>query len=268
MIVRLLGTGAAEGIPAFYSDSRVSRHAREHGGRDVRTRASALVDGHIKIDLPPDTLMQLQRDRLDARDWSALIFTHSHDDHFAYPELQYSVWPFNDMEYTDFTIYGNGFIVEEIEGYYPDWPMEVVLARSFEPFQHADYKITPLHANHLDDEDSHNLLIENEGRSLLYATDTGVWGEDTWSYLDGRTLDLLILECTKGFVQDDYEGHLAIEDFKKVIQRLRDQGTLTPSSRVVSTHHSHNGDATHAELEESLTPDGVIVGYDGMEIEV
>lgn len=268
MIVRLMGTGAAEGIPAFYSDSRVSRYARKHRGRDVRTRAGALVDGHIKIDLPPDTLMQMQRDGLDARDWSALVFTHGHDDHFAYRELQYCLWPFNDFEYADFTIYGNEFIAEELADCYPDWPFEVVTTCSFQPVRHADYTITPLHANHLDDEDCQNLLFENDGKSFLYATDTGVWEEKTWSFLSRCKLDLLVLECTKGFVQDDYEGHLAVDDFKTVLKRLRVQGTLTASSLVVTTHHSHNGDATYAELEEAFKGDGVAVGYDGMEISV
>ena len=268
MNVHLLGTGAAEGIPAFHSDSRVSRYARKHRGRDIRTRAGALLDGHIKIDLPPDTLAQLQRDGLNARDWSALIFTHGHDDHFAYRELQYCLWPFNDMEYMDFTIYGNEFIVEELQDCYPDWPIEIVPTRSFESFDHAGYHVTPLRANHLDDEDCQNLLFERGGTSFLYATDTGLWQEDTWDFLRDRGLDLLVLERTKGFVKDDYEGHLAVVDFKAVVKRLREQGGLTDSSVIVTTHHSHNGDATHSELEKALKDDGVIVGYDGMQISV
>jgi phosphoribosyl 1,2-cyclic phosphate phosphodiesterase len=268
MIVRLMGTGAAEGIPAFYSDSRVSRYARKHGGRDVRTRAGALLDGQIKIDLPPDTLMQLQRDGLDAMDWSALVFTHGHDDHFALRELQYCLWPFNDFEYAGFTIYGNEFVTQELADCYPDWPFEVVTTVSFQPIRHAGYTMTPLQANHLEDEDCHNLLFETCGKSFLYATDTGVWKEPTWAFLDGRKLDLLVLECTKGLTGDPYEGHLGVADFKAVVKRLREMGTLSSASLVVSTHHSHNGDATHAELEAAFKDDGVIVGYDGLEISV
>ncbi len=268
MKVRLLGTGAAEGIPAFWSDTRVSENARKVGGKEIRSRACALIDGHIKIDLPPDTLMQVNKYGLDARDWSAIMFTHSHDDHFSYPELQYSLFPFNENEYLPFTVYGNEYICETIAEYYVDWPMELVVTHSFEPFQHCEYTITPIHANHLSDEDSHNLLLERDGKSLLYATDTGVWMDDTWEFLKTRKLDALVLECTKGFVEDDYPGHLSIEDFLMVIDRLRSQGTLSPSSKVISTHHSHNGNATHAELVETLKPFGVVVGFDGLEIEV
>ena len=49
----------------------------------MRTRAAALIDGCIKIDLGPDTLTQVHRDQLDARDWCGLVFTHGHDDHIA-----------------------------------------------------------------------------------------------------------------------------------------------------------------------------------------
>src|SRR5690606_11830913 len=83
MNIRLLGTGGADGVPALYSDSRVSLYAREHGGKDIRSRAAALIDGVLKIDLGPDTWSQLTREGLDARDWTALLFTRSDADHFA-----------------------------------------------------------------------------------------------------------------------------------------------------------------------------------------
>jgi phosphoribosyl 1,2-cyclic phosphate phosphodiesterase len=268
MIIRLLGTGAAEGIPAFCSGTRVSEYARQVRGREIRSRACALVDGHIKIDLPPDTLMQLQRDGLDASDWSGVVFTHSHDDHFAYAELQYALWPFNENAYVPFTVYGNDNIIQEVENYYPDWPIELVTTHSFEPFQHCEYTITPIRANHLDDEDSQNFIFERDGKSILYATDTGIWQDESWEYLASVKLDALILECTKGFSEDSYTGHLSIKDFIKVTERLRKQGTLAETSMVVTTHHSHNGDATHEDLLKALTPRGVVVGYDGLEIEI
>jgi hypothetical protein len=49
---------------------------------------------------------------------------------------------------------------------------------------------------------------------------------------------------------------------------MRSQGSLKPSAKIVTTHHSHYGDATHAELEALLNPHGIDVGYDGMEFEI
>jgi phosphoribosyl 1,2-cyclic phosphate phosphodiesterase len=238
------------------------------GGREIRSRASAIVDDGLKIDLPPDTFWQLTRDGLDARDWTALIFTHSHEDHFAVGELQYGMYPFNEREFLGYVIYGNAAIGDGVSSHYPDWPIEFVLTRSFEPFCHLAYEITPIEANHKNDEDSQNLVFSSGGRTAIYATDTGIWPEVTWEYLSGIRADALVIECTDGIVEGGYEGHLSLSRLKMVVERLRRQGTLGSGSRVVTTHHSHQGDATHEELVALLRPDGIEVGYDGLVVEV
>jgi phosphoribosyl 1,2-cyclic phosphate phosphodiesterase len=268
MTIRLLGTGAAEGIPAFLSGTRVSEYARTHGGKDIRTRCAALIDGSLKIDLPPDTLHHIHRDRLDARDWTCLVFTHSHDDHFAIQELQYALYPFSNLEYLCWTIYGNAAVCSKIATAYPNWPMDVVEIRSFEPFSHGPYLVTPVKANHQEDEESLNLVIERDGKALIYATDTGVWAEETWEYLKRFRADALVIECTEGLASTAYWGHLDVPETIQVVERLRRDGILKDGSIVTTTHHSHNGPATHAELEAALNPHGILVGYDGMEFEV
>lgn len=267
MVIKLLGTGGADGIPAFYSNSRVSQYARQHGGKDVRSRTAAVVDKHLKIDLGPDTWRQLEREGLDARDWTAILFTHSDADHLSLDELQYAVHPFNDFEYVGFQIYANQKICRQIIERYPDWPFEVFMTRSFEPFEHGGYTITPIKARHKEDEDAHNLLVDNGQQRLLYASDTGIYEDETFEYLCDRHLDCLIIECTDGLDQSSYWGHLDVKELLQVIERLAGQGTVDSKTVICTTHHSHNGDATHAELEDALTPHGIQVGYDGLEIE-
>jgi phosphoribosyl 1,2-cyclic phosphate phosphodiesterase len=266
MEIRLLGTGAAEGIPAFYSASRVSMYAREHGGKDVRTRCSALVDGGLKIDLPPDTVCQLQREKLDARDWSGLLFTHGDDDHFAPRELQYGLYPFNEMDHLGFVIYGNDKIVDRVEKLYPDWPIEIYQIAAFQPFQHCEFTITPIQAHHNEKEQCLNHIIQRGGKTLLYATDTGVWREPTWEFLGDFRLDCLVIECTEGLANTGYEGHLDLPECLEVIDRLRTMGVLGAGSRVVTTHHSHLGEATFEELQKVLCPHAIEAGFDGMTV--
>jgi len=268
MKIRLLGTGAADGIPGWYSDSEVSAYARSHGGKDVRTRSGALVDGHLKIDLPPDTAWQMVRDRLDGRDWTGLVFTHSHDDHLAVDEIQYGLYPFNDREYLGYPVYGNAAVCARIAERYPQWPIELVETRSFEPFHHLGYEIVPFPAMHGEHEDSHNLLIRDGERSLAYATDTGIWAESTWEFLRNQRLDLMVIECTEGVRSTGYHGHLDVEECRDVVRRLRSQGTLGRETRVVTTHHSHLGGATHEQLSALLGEDDIFVGYDGLEIDL
>ncbi len=266
MLIRLLGTGAAEGIPAFYSDTRVSCVARKEGGREVRTRASALIDGCVKIDLGPDTLAQIQRDRLDARDWCGLVYTHSHDDHFSPAEIQYFLHPFSSSEHMPFPIFANESILVRIREAYPDWPMELVTTRSFESVKLADYLVTPVHAYHLLEEDSHNLIFERGGDKLLYGTDTGVWRDDTWEFLSGAAIDLFVVECTNGKIESDYFGHMGIPLVLDALERMHHIGALKSDAKVVTTHHSHNGDMTYGELVTALEPHGIVVGYDGLEM--
>lgn len=268
MQIRLIGTGSADGIPAFFSNSEVSQYAREHGGKDVRTRCAALIDGTIKIDLPPETFMQCVQQGLDPQDWSALVFTHSHEDHCAISELQYGLIPFTEREFLEYPIYCNGEIKRLIRDRYPKWPLEVVETKSFCSFHHEGYNITPFAANHKEDEDSQNLIFQRDGKTLIYATDTGVWEEPSWAFLKGFVVDCLVIECTDGFHPSGYHGHLAIESCVSVIERLRSQGTLRADSRVITTHHAHTGGANHQQLVDALKPHGMEPGFDGMLIDV
>ena len=263
----LLGTGAADGIPAFYSGTRVSRHAREHRGKDVRSRCAAIVDDVLKIDLGPDTWYQLAREGHDARDWIAVLITHSDDDHFSIDELQYAVFPFNVMEFFGFPIYANQHVCRRIIERYPDWPFEVTVTKSFQPVEVAEYKVTPIEANHKRDEDSHNFIIEDGRSTFLYGTDTGYWFDTTWDYLKGIQLDCMVLECSEGFNPTPYNGHLDANEFLAVVDRLRRMGTIHDKTRIVTTHHSHNGEGTHQELSEFFSPHGIEVGYDGLTLE-
>lgn len=269
MKIRLLGTGAADGIPAFHGDCRVCRHAREHGGKNIRSRSAAVIDNVLKIDLPPDTLMQMHQSGTNARDWTGLVFTHSDEDHFAVDQLQYALHPFTDMDHMGFTIYANSTVTGQIWARYPDWPLEVKTTRSFCSFHHGEFLVTPIRAMHGgEEEDAHNLIIERGGKTFLYATDTGIWPDETWFRLRDYTLDAMVIECTNGFVPTEYNGHLDLKTCVEVVERLRRQGTLAEGARVVTTHHSHRANATHEELEAALLPHGMEPGYDGLVFEV
>lgn len=268
MIVKLLGTGAADGIPAMFGDCRLSRIAREIGGKDFRTRSGALINGDLKLDFPPDTFTQMQREGLSANEWSGLAFTHADADHFAVKELQYALYPFTQHLMAPFAIFANQNIIDEIVFHYPDWPFELHLTESFLPYQHAAYTITPIRANHSRGEDCHNLIVSDESATLLYGTDTGLWEEPTWEFLQGCKLDGLVIECTNGRINSDYWGHLNLETCVWTTNELRSRGILREGAMVVTTHHSVKGDMTHEELEEALAPHGIEPGYDGMEFEV
>lgn len=269
MRITFTGTGAANGIPGYFQSDRVSEHARRHKGKDVRYRAGAAIDGVLKIDWGPDTFACCDRLGLRASEWTHVFFTHSHDDHYAPREFQYLFPPFLPLEHTKPLIYGNAAIVDGFIGQFDhSKELERFLMRSFVSIDVEDYRVTPLRAYHKLDEDSLNLIFECDGRSILYGTDTGIYQEETWEFLTGRKLDCVILDCTDGMVPSEYWGHLSCEQVLIVADRMRAIGAVHERTIFCSTHHGSGGDATHEELERFFAPHGVVVGYDGLTLEV
>jgi len=130
------------------------------------------------------------------------------------------------------------------------------------------FRVTPIAAHHDPDQTCFNFLIERNGKTLLYATDTGWYDEPTWEFLKSARLDALIIECTKGKTNGGYDGHLSASQVIAVKDKLASDGALLPGARVVTTHHSHMGELLHEELETVLNPHGIEVGFDGMVVEV
>ena len=54
MYITYQGTAAAEGVPAVFCDCEHCRYARAAGGKEIRMRSGALIDGKLKIDFGPD----------------------------------------------------------------------------------------------------------------------------------------------------------------------------------------------------------------------
>lgn len=268
MNVRLLGTGAADGIPGLFADNRVSRYARDHGGKDVRTRTSALIDDHILLDMGPDVWPQLQRENISGRDLTALFFTHGHDDHFAVNEIQYALFPFVPDQFLSFTIYANPQVSRRIRERYPEWPIELHEVLPYQTFPFMDYTVTTVEANHKEDEQALNYIFERGGRTFLYATDTGIWPEATFKFMKTQRVDVCVIECTDGFHKTPYFGHLDIAQCVQMVRWMRQYEVLRPDARVITTHHSHEGDATHNELIEALAPYGITPGFDGLQFDI
>ena len=268
MKIQLLGTGAAEGIPALYQDSAVSRYARKHGGKDLRSPAAAVIDDLVKVDFGPDTYAQAAREQLNPADWQSLFFTHSDDDHLCASELQYCMFPFTEHEFCPFPIFGNEVVIAEIQRRYPEWPFELITTRSFESVKWQDYTITPIKAYHKSDEDAQNLIFDDGKVKFLYGTDTGIWEDPTWEYLSGVQLDGMVLECTDGFRKGAYFGHLCLSECVMIVEKLREAGILKKDAVVATTHHSHLGEATHGQLEDALRPHGIEPGFDGMVLRI
>ena len=275
MRVLFLGTGSAEGLPALFCACGVCREARRRGGPDRRTRASVLIDDTIKIDLPPDTLAHVQRYDLDLSRLQHLLFTHSHDDHFAVRELQYlspNFAPERGNGGGPLNIWGTHDLIKrmlpELEHFFEAAPLRFCPVQPFSPVCVGHVRVTPITARHKPDELCLNYLIDpGEDRApLLYASDTGWYDETTWEFLEGRPIGAVIVECGRGIAQNGYEGHLNAEQVRRFKQRLVRTGGLAPDAPFYVTHIAHTGLLLHDELTQWFAPDGISVAYDGLEL--
>lgn len=264
MQIKLTGTGGADGVPSFFANSRVSEYARKHKGKNTRTRASAVVDNILRIDFGPDTFAQCCIHDVNPKDWAAILYTHSHADHYAPKELMYFFPPFVPLEEKRPAVYGNETVITGFEDAFDEAEhLQKHIIKSFETFSVQNYHITPIHAYHKLDEDSLNFIIENQS-TLLYAVDTGFYEPHTWDFINGRHFDCVVVECTNGFSPAEYWGHLGCEEVIRFVSKLRALNCINNSSLIVTSHHAHDGDATHEELENFFKPHNIHVGYDGL----
>jgi len=272
MKIEILGTAASEGIPALYCECEICRQAAARGGKNIRTRTSLMIGEKHKVDLPPDTFLHSLRRKKPFCKLEHLFITHSHPDHF-YPEsLRLRVEPFAYIESPrPLHIYGTetiGDLIEEALG--PPLPEGLVFheVELFHPFETADIDVIPVKASHKTDELCLNYVFMSHGKGFLQAFDTGWYEEDTWNALRGLLLDVAIIECTAGKLDEPPTAHLGVEPLIKMKEKLIEERALRPNARVIATHFCHIGGLLHEQLEEALSPAGIEAAYDGMVVEI
>ena len=283
MKIKYYGTAAAEAVPAFFCSCPICEKSRAVGGRNVRTRSQAAINDELLIDFPADTYLHIMNYGLDLRDMKALLITHGHDDHIYGYDLMYRISP----AYAQFPDDGHGKVPLDIyatkksskemmsilkkQRVFRRDPtaLKVNIIKKFVPFEAAGYKVHPLHANHAPKLDSLIYIIEKDGKSILYAHDTGVFTDDTWEYIESSSIkfDFVSLDCTCTDREKIKGTHMSLGGCVLVKQRLLQNGHADANTIFCLNHFSHNGGYTYDELVPIAQEKGFIVSYDGMEVE-
>lgn len=275
MDLQILGTAAAEGWPAVSCDCTNCRKARLLGGKNYRTRSSAMVDTIFKIDWPPDTLHHVHTHHLELHRVQHLIITHGHVDHLYITDLMTRFAPWGHMPESDprLDIWGPSHVIDKlgtvISQSLPDDqdnPYHLHSVQAFGEYELGDATLIPLPADH--SPGSLVYLFSRNDRALLYGHDSGYFPEEAWDYLKRVHLDAVLLDCTNGQLPLPDRFHMGVQGAIKTKRHMQEIGCLNPGCRVLVTHFSHNGGLLHHELEARLWGEGIEVAYDGMNVSV
>ena len=273
MLFKYLGTAAAEGFPALFCNCDACKRALNAGGRNIRGRSAALLDGHILIDFPADMLAYKIRYNLDLINIKYILFTHSHIDHLAANELcYYHHWYSNrDTSGSGITIFGNAKVLQLIQDAYKfdtgsmNDSITLCQIELFKKIELGEIIFTPLAAKHDSKEECAIYLIETNESKLLYANDSGPLPDTTYNFLKGTRLDFVSLDCTCGKISAD-GGHMGFPENLLTKNRLIEQGSADNTTTFISHHFSHNGLVTYDDFSGLAAGSGFISSWDGMEL--
>jgi phosphoribosyl 1,2-cyclic phosphate phosphodiesterase len=267
-----LGTASCEGIPALFCNCPRCAAARALGGKNIRTRAQAMIDDDILIDLPPDTLYHFHQNGIEGHKIKHLLVTHSHSDHLTPKEL-HNRGPrrCDNMDAQVLHVWCSKGSYDAITAAAPceDY-VKIHLVKPFEPFTVGNYQVTALPANHHNGDEAVIYLIEGE-KTLLYALDSGYFFDEVFDYLTAKNikLDFTVLDCS--LVEREWPhiiGHMGVHRIRLLTEKLRALGVATEQTVHSISHFSHNGKALHSDIEALVKEDGYLVSYDGCAVDL
>ena len=282
MEILYMGTAAEERIPAMFCHCELCQKALKLGGKDIRTRAQALIDGKLLVDFGSDTYDHFIREKRTLWDIQNILLTHSHPDHLTLEVFSSRCHWMSaaTTKYDRINLYTSAGVIETIwrvveargmgkeliEKYWNFIPMHY-----FEPVEIDGYTVTPLPARHAVPEQAFIFLIEKDGKSIFYGNDTGTFGTEVeeWLAQNGKRIDLLSLDCTKGDIETPYYGHMSMAAGRAIADRFLAKGVIDENTMLYFTHFSHGCKMTHEELEQTARDKyGFKITYDGFRLDV
>ena len=275
MKLKYYGTAAAEGVPALYCKCDVCKYSKKAGGKNIRTRSQALVNGRLLIDMPPDTLYHCLTLDLPLEDIEYVLITHKHSDHLHTPTINMRSSGYVQHEIPPINIYGS---MPTIDLIFDDLRKGGVQKRGvwnlneIAPYEKKfidTFEIVAYKANH--DFATYPYLYEifDGKKRMLYGHDTGVFLDETWTYLENNKpyFNLISLDCTMGIASSSGHHHMNVDNCVETKKHLIELGCADDNTIFVLHHFSHNGKVSYDEMVNIANKEGFIVSYDGMEIE-
>lgn len=260
------------------------------GGRNIRRTSSIHFAENCLIDFPTEIFSQAERFGIDLIQSRLLLVTHSHEDHF-YPHFMH--WRYRAKEAEKMTeverflkgmprqqdlpvlhIFGNSSTYNRLISNLDNVPIEdcaieFTIPELYREYECGGVRFIPMAASHIDRGSELGLIyiVEAEGKTFLYATDSGPYTEKTRECIAAHKYDAVIMEQTFGYAKKgnfhmDWKHAMEAADF------FERKNVWKNSPRIYWTHMSPHRTPPHEDLEKLLTDTDILPAYDGMKIEL
>ncbi len=247
----LLGTGTSQGIPVIGCDCPV---CSSDDPRDHRLRTSALLSWqniNILVDAGPDLRQQMLRARV--RHLDAILLTHEHNDHVIGLD---DVRPFNFRSGRPIAVYAQPRVAEAVRSRFayvfdspgPGLPrIELNTIEADSLLELGNLHIQPVGIWH-----GHLPILGFRFGPLTYLTDVKAIPPDQLQKVKGTRY--LVISALR---RRPHPTHLTLEEALALVHKIAPEHAWL-------THISHElGLAREVSAE---LPNGVSLGYDGLEI--
>ena len=251
--ITFLGTGTSSGVPMIGCSCKVCVSTNK---KDNRLRSSILVQSattSFVIDTTPDFRYQMLRANVQQLD--AVLFTHPHKDHIAGLD---DVRAYNFFNHKPMELYANSLTEEAIkrefayafsDKKYPGIPNLNINTIDNNPFYIGDVFIQPILVWHI----KMPVLGFRMG-DFTYITDANKIEADELKKIIGSKV--LVLNALR---KEKHISHFNLNEAVALAQHLQ-------IPKTYFTHLSHQM-GLHAEVSAEL-PEGIFLGWDGLEIEM
>ena len=235
MKITVLGSGGF-GYPLVFCDCEYCKNLRILRGKNLRKRASLLVNDELIIDLTPDCLSSMNMYNKDMGKTKYLLQTHTHLDHFDINHFTSLDYKYATQRKENLTLVCSDLCLQDIQNkasqfdkmdlYNKDYLNKIHL--NIETINHGQsvqinqYLIKAIHCAHDEKIGAQIYLIKYNGKTLLYATDTPQISEIAIKELYKERIDCVFLDESFG-TQEYTFSHLNIKGFHEYIQTLKQE---------------------------------------------
>ena len=280
MKILYMGTAADERIPGMFCNCETCQKALKLGGRNIMTRSQALIDNQLLIDFGGDTYFHFLAQNKTLWYIENILLTHSHMDHLSLEQFsaRYHWYTAETTKYPALKLYASQDLIDKVwkvvgarglEKEMIEQFFKFIPVQPFVTFEVDAYMVTPLPARHAKGEQAFIYLIERDGKTIFYGNDTGFFDEavDEWLVQNGKYIDLLSLDCTKGDKESPYYGHMSMSEGKAIADRFKAKGLIDEQTLLYYTHFSHCCEMVYDDLQAVAKEKyGFEVAFDGLKV--